>query len=118
MSRLWLLFVLFATACGPTITPTETALKLIAEAGEVRLEAAAPMLYARVALDGTEIVSPYCELPDCAAEAGVIYLALVPDAGPYPVAQAVATYGALSGGAAVATLHGADESHTAQLEQR
>jgi hypothetical protein len=118
MKRLWLLVALLLSACGPTITATDTELRLIAEQGEVRLEAVAPMLWARVALKGEAIVSPYCELPDCAAEEGVIYLALPPEVGPYPLTQPVAHFAALEGGAAIATLKGYDESFTAQLEQR
>jgi hypothetical protein len=117
VKRLWLLLALFVVSCGPTITATDTELRLIAERGEVRLEAVVPMLWARVALKGEEIVSPYCELPECAAEEGVVYLALPPGMS-YALTQPVATYGALSGGAAIATLEGFDESYTAQLEQR
>jgi hypothetical protein len=118
MKRLALLVLaLLLSACGPTITENPDALRLIAEEGEVRLEAVAPMLWARVALKGEKIVSPYCELPDCAVEEGVIYLALPPEVGPYPLTQPVATYGGLQGGAAIATLENARESHTAQLEQ-
>ncbi len=119
MKPLALVVLALLVSCAPTVTPsTDGQLRLIAERGEVRLEAVAPMLWARVALRGTDIVSPYCELPECAAEQGVTYLALPPEAGPYPVVQPVATYGTLSGGAAVTTLQDADESFTAQLERR
>jgi hypothetical protein len=116
MKRLWLLVALFVVSCGPTITATDTELRLIAEQGEVRLEAVAPMLWARVALKGEAIVSPYCELPECATEASVVYLALPPGM-PYALTQPVATYGSLESGAAIATLEGYSESFTAQLER-
>ncbi len=105
--------------CGPTITPsTKNELSLIAEQGEVRLEAVAPMLWARVALKGEVIVSPYCSLPGCAAEEGVVYLALPPkEPGTYASRLAVARFKTLEGGVAIATLQGYNESFTAQLEQ-
>jgi hypothetical protein len=118
MKRLSLiLLALFVVSCGPTITPsTQDELRLIAEQGEVRLEAVAPMLWARVALKG-EVSSIYCEKPNCEPEEGVVYLALPPKQSPYALRTPVASYTALEGGAAIATLEGYSESFTAQLER-
>jgi hypothetical protein len=119
MKRLWLLVALFVVSCGPTITPsTKNEFSLIAEQGGVRLEATAPMLWARVALKGEGVLSIYCEKLNCEPEEGVTYLALPPKQSPYALRTSVASYAALQGGTAIATLEGYDERYTAQLEQR
>lgn len=104
---------LLLASCTPTITDDPTRLSLALSGDVLVLTASEPILEARVAIRAGSVESPYCELPDCATEGGVVYLDLPP--GEYGPVLPVATVDDFGGAAALAKLEGERETLRANL---
>lgn len=87
MTRLFALLLALLAACAPTTETDPQRAKLTLSGDTLVLSAHAPILDARAPLRATEAVSAYCELPLCAAEAGVVYLDIPPGFGAAPTCR-------------------------------